>query len=55
MCRVNLAQLRKPCCTLIKKLSIKNNGYYRNWQAGESKAKFQDLAQLGKTIFLALL
>ncbi len=54
MCRVNLAQLRKQYCALIKKLSIKNNYYYRNWQAGNIKAEFPDLAQLGKTIFLAL-
>lgn len=54
MCRVDLVQLGKQRCTLIKKLSLKTTTYIANWQDIENKIDFPDLAQLRNTTFLAL-
>lgn len=52
MCRINLVQLGKQCCKLIKKLSIKTTNIIVNWQDKENKAEFPDTAQLEKQLCL---
>lgn len=54
MCRINIIQLGKQCCTLINRLSIKTTTRTINLHDRETKVDFPDLAQLGKTTFLAL-
>jgi len=52
MCRINLAQLGKQRCTLIKKLSLKTTTYIVNWQSKNNKVDFPNMVQLGKQLFL---